>query len=161
MTRTRTRRKTCVRTYPSTANNNDIAVTFRDRSPLLKFQSGNADCEVDSCLALNYVLNLFNYVMTDLNVYPERMRENLELTKGLVFSQRVLLAMIDKGLSRQEAYKKVQRNAMRCWSEKIPFLELLKGDAEVTTALPPTELEGLFDYNYYLEHVDEIFERLG
>ena len=99
--------------------------------------------------------------MAGLNVYPERMKENLELTNGLVFSQRVLLALIDKGLSRQQGYKMVQRNAMRCWREKIAFLDLLKGDAEITSALPPEELETLFDYGFYLKHVDEIFDRLN
>jgi adenylosuccinate lyase len=115
----------------------------------------------DSCLVLDYILSIFNKVMRGLRVYPQRMRENVELTKGLVFSQRVLLELIDKGLSRQKAYELVQRNAMKAWKERIDFLQLLKADREVMASLPASELESLFDYQYYLKHVDRIFERLG
>jgi len=115
----------------------------------------------DSCLVLDYILSIFTYVMKGLQVYPERMRENLELTKGLIFSQRVLIALIDKGLTRQQAYELVQRNAMKAWKERTDFLQLLKADSEVTASLPLAELESLFDYQYYLKHVDHIFDRLG
>jgi adenylosuccinate lyase len=115
----------------------------------------------DSCLVLDYILSIFTKVMRGLQVYPQRMRENVELTKGLVFSQRVLLALIDKGLSRQKAYDLVQRNAMKAWKERTDFLQLLEADSEVTVSLPPAELESLFDYQYYLKHIDHIFERLG
>jgi adenylosuccinate lyase len=115
----------------------------------------------DSCLVLDYVLALFTYIMKGLQVYPERMRENIEETKGLIFSQRVLLALIDKGLSRQDAYELVQRNAMRAWKERASFLELLEADDEVTSHLPKKELRKLFDYGYYLKHIDRTFERLG
>jgi adenylosuccinate lyase len=94
-------------------------------------------------------------------VYPDRMKQNLDLTRGLVFSQRVLLVLIDKGLSRQEAYKMVQRNAMKTWKEGGEFLKTLEDDAEVTASVPPDELRSLFNYNYYLKHIDEIFDRLG
>ena len=89
------------------------------------------------------------------------MKKNMELTKGLVFSQRVMLALIDKGFSRQKAYELVQRNAMKSWKGNKDFRNLLKADPEVTEILPQSELESLFDYQYYLRHVDEIFERLG
>jgi adenylosuccinate lyase len=89
------------------------------------------------------------------------MKKNIELTKGLIFSQRVMLALINKGLSRQKAYELVQRNAMKAWKGKKDFPSLLKADAEVTATLPQRELESLFDYQYYLRYVDEIFERLG
>jgi len=115
----------------------------------------------DSCLALDYILSLSIYVMKGLRVYPQRMKENLEITKGLVFSQRVLLALIDRGLSRQKAYELVQRNAMKAWKERVDFLHLLQADSEVTASLPAVELESLFDYQYYLKHIDQIFERLG
>jgi adenylosuccinate lyase len=115
----------------------------------------------DSCLVLDYILSLFTYIMKGLQVYPQRMKENLEITKGLVFSQRVLLALIDKGLSRQKAYELVQRNAMKAWRERADFLQLLQADAEVTASLPAVELEPLFDYQYYLKHIDQVFERLG
>jgi len=114
-----------------------------------------------SCLVLDYSLALFTAVMSGLKIYPQRMKKNLELTKGLVFSQRVMLALIDKGLSRQEAYGLVQRNAMKAWKGNKSFLTLLKADPGVTTALPEEELKPLFDYQYYLHYVDEIFERLG
>ncbi|MEX2236576.1 MAG: adenylosuccinate lyase [Dehalococcoidia bacterium] len=115
----------------------------------------------DSCLALDYMLDLFTWIMKGLNVYPERMRENIELSHGLVFSQRVLLALIDSGMSRQEAYKVVQRNAMVSWKERRSFAELLAEDPEVTSHLKGDTLEALFDYDYYLVHVDELFARVG
>ena len=115
----------------------------------------------DACLVLDYILVLFTSVMRRLQVYPHRMKKNLDLTRGLVFSQRVMLALIDKGLSRQEAYKMVQRNAMKAWKGNRNFLTLLKADSEVTATMPAGELEALFDYQHYLQHVDEIFQRLG
>jgi len=89
------------------------------------------------------------------------MRENLLITKGLIFSQRVLLALVDKGLDRQQAYQLVQRNAMKAWKERADFTELLKADKEVIAQLPLAELEALFDYKYYSTHVDRVFRRLG
>ena len=115
----------------------------------------------DSCLALDYILNLFTSIVSGMQVFPKRMKKNLEMTKGLVFSQRVMLALIDKGLSRQEAYKLVQQNAMKAWSGNRNFLTLLKHDSTVMAAIKPKELEAIFDYQYYLGHVNEIFNRLG
>jgi adenylosuccinate lyase len=115
----------------------------------------------DSCLALDYILSIFSSVMKGLRVYPGNMRRNIELTQGLGFSQRVLLALIDKGLSREEAYKMVQENAMRAWEEKKGFLGLLEADGRITTHLSKEELKSLFDYGYYLKYVDSVFERLG
>ena len=115
----------------------------------------------DACIIVDYTLSLFTSIMAALQVYPQRMRKNLELTKGLVFSQRVMLALIDKGLSRQEAYKLVQRIAMKAWKVNRNFLSLLKSDDEITAILPLSQLEPLFNYQYYLRYVDEIFRRLG
>jgi len=115
----------------------------------------------DSCLVLDYCLSVFTSVIKGLEIYRPKMKRNMELTKGLVFSQRVMLALIDKGLKRQKAYELVQRNAMKAWKGNKSFLNLLKADPEVTAVLPQGELEPLFDYQYYLRHVDEIFERLG
>ena len=115
----------------------------------------------DSCLILDYSLDLFTSVMKGLQVYPQRMKRNMQLTRGLIFSQRVMLALIDKGLSRQKAYELVQRSAMKSWKGNKNFLSLLKADPEVTASLPPGELEPLFDYQYYLRYIDEIFQRLG
>jgi adenylosuccinate lyase len=89
------------------------------------------------------------------------MKRNMEITHGLVFSQRVMLALIDKGLTRQEAYKIVQHNAMKSWNGKGRFLSLLKKDARVNNLITTQELQALFDYNYYLKHIDDIFIRLG
>ena len=115
----------------------------------------------DSCLVLDYVFSIFTYVMKGLKVNVDRMMENIKLSRGLVFSQRVLLALIDKGLTRQQAYEMVQRNAMKAWKERTDFLGLLQADSEVIGYLPASELEPIFDYEYYLKHVDDIFERLG
>jgi adenylosuccinate lyase len=115
----------------------------------------------DSCLVLDYILSIFTSIMKGLRVYPENMRRNLELTQGLVFSQRVLIALIDKGLSRQEAYELVQRNAMKAWKQRTSFLDLLKSDHEVMAHLPEKELKSIFDYNYFIKHVDKVFQRLG
>jgi adenylosuccinate lyase len=114
----------------------------------------------DSCLALDYMLSIFTSIMKGLKVYPENMRRNVELTQGVIFSQRVLLALIDKGLSRQEAYKIVQENAMEAWEKSKSFLGLLEADKRITTRLSKLELNSIFDYNYYLKHVDDVFERL-
>ena len=115
----------------------------------------------DSCLLLDYCLALFTSVIRGLQIYPQRMKQNIGLTKGLIFSQRVMLALIDKGLSRQKAYELVQRNAMKAWKGNKNFLILLKADPEVTATLPKEELESLFDEQYYLRYIDEIFKRLG
>jgi len=115
----------------------------------------------DACTLLDYMLDMFSGIVGGLRVYPENMRRNLELTQGLVFSQRVLLALIDKGLGREEAYKLVQRNAMRAWQERTPFLDLLRKDEGVTRHLSRDELASLFDYGFYVQHVDESFRRIG
>ncbi len=115
----------------------------------------------DACLVLDYSLSIFTSVMKGLQVYPRKMKRNLDITKGLIFSQRVMLALINKGLSRQQAYEMVQRNAMKAWKGNKNFLTLLKADAEVTATLPEAELEPLFDEKYHLRYVDDIFKRLG
>ncbi len=115
----------------------------------------------DSCLAVDYMLSIFTSIMKGLKVYPENMRRNIELTQGLIFSQRVLLALINKGLTREEAYKMVQDNAMEAWGGKKSFLALLLMDKRVTNYLTKDELKSLFDYSYYLKYVDTVFERLG
>ena len=115
----------------------------------------------DSCLALDYMLSIFTPVIKGLKVYPENMRRNIEITRGLVFSQRVLLALIKKGLTREEAYKIVQDSAMEAWQGRKGFLALLQADNRVTDRLTGDELKSLFDYDHYLKHVDTVFERLG
>lgn len=115
----------------------------------------------DATLVLDYMLHIFTGVMDRLTVFPEHMRENLDRSFGLVFSQRVLLALIETGLSRQDAYAIVQRNAMRAWRERTPFLELLLADSSVTSRIAEEELRGLFDYGFYLRNIGATFERLG
>jgi adenylosuccinate lyase len=113
----------------------------------------------DSCLATDYALNLFTEVMKGLEVYPEHMRENINLTRGLIFSQRVLLALIQKGLSRDKAYNLVQRHALKAWKEERSLLDLLQSDIEIGSYLSSQELSDLFDVEFYLRYVDEIFAR--
>jgi len=115
----------------------------------------------DSCFLLDYCLNVLTAVIKGLNVYPKNMKKNLDATKGLIYSQRVLLALIDKGLSRQDAYKIVQRNAMKSWGGNKRFQTILNADSEFSSIIPPEDLKGLFNYRYYLRYVDVIFKRLG
>lgn len=115
----------------------------------------------DATLVLDYALHIFTGVMDRLTVFPEHMRENLDRSYGLVFSQRVLLALIETGLSRQEAYAIVQRNAMTAWKDRTPFLDLLLGDSDVTSRLNEDDIRRLFDYGFYLTNIGATFERLG
>ncbi len=115
----------------------------------------------DACLALDYMLALFTDIMDRLAVYPEVMRENLERSHGLVFSQRVLLALVEAGLAREEAYRIVQRAAMASWNGRRPFLDTIREEPEVTTRLDKAQLETLFDYSYYLRNTGATFARLG
>jgi len=115
----------------------------------------------DSCVLLDYMLNIFTDVVMHLLVYPENMLENLNRTKGLVFSQRVLLALIGKGLSRLEAYDLVQRCAMRVWKESVDFKAVLTDDIDVAKYLSAEEVGDCFDLGYYTKNVDRIYKRLG
>lgn len=115
----------------------------------------------DGCLVLDYMLALFTDIMDRLVVYPEHMRENLERSYGLVFSQRVLLALVATGMARQDAYKIVQAHAMESWRTRRHYLELLLEDPAVTARLPEDELRGLFDYGFYLKNIGATFDRLG
>ena len=89
------------------------------------------------------------------------MFKNIESSLGLVFSQRVLLALVDKGLAREDAYQIVQTNASRSWEEQKDFRDLLRSDVQTTEHFSPSELDELFDYGYYTRYVDETFARLG
>ncbi len=111
-------------------------------------------------MTLDFALARLAGVIDKLVVYPERMKQNLERGGGLVHSQQVLLALTQKGLSRENAYRAVQRNAMRAFRGEGSFLEFLKADAEVSAALSAAELEALFDLGTHVRHVDAIFERV-
>ena len=115
----------------------------------------------DSCMAIDYMLSLFAGVITDLRVYPERMQHNLESTKGVVFSQRVMLAMVEQGAGREQAYATVHRLSMESSDGGKDFRNLARTDPEVGERLNSTELEDLFDYQYYIRYVDDIFSGVG
>jgi adenylosuccinate lyase len=115
----------------------------------------------DSAILLDYLLAQMTRILEGLVVDAERMRENLDRSYGLIYSQRVLLALTDAGLPRQVAYEIVQRGAMRAWRERRAFLECLQDDAEVTGRLTPEALKACFDPAWYLRHVDTVFRRIG
>ena len=114
----------------------------------------------DATITLDFALSRLTGVVDRLVVYPERMRANLESLGGLVFSQRVLLALTQAGMSREDAYAVVQRNAMKVWAEEADFLALLQADPEVTAFLDTAALAALFDLAYHTKHVDAIFTRV-
>jgi adenylosuccinate lyase len=115
----------------------------------------------DSSLAVDYILERFTEVVKGMRVYPERMMVNLELTRGLPFSPRVMLSLVESGMARTDAYKKVQGLAMRTWDEDLDFRELLRNDPEVKDAIGTEELESLFDYNHFLRYARHSYARLG
>jgi adenylosuccinate lyase len=111
-------------------------------------------------ITLDFALWRLADVVDKLVVYPKTMAKNLDRLGGLIHSQRVLLALTQKGVSREDAYLYVQRNAMPVWRGEGDFLTLLKADKDVARALRPAELEKLFDLDYHLKHVDAIFRRV-
>src|SRR3984957_10139066 len=111
----------------------------------------------DATVTLDFALNRLAGVVEKLVVYPARLQENLDKTRGLVHSQRVMLALTQAGVSRDESYRMVQRNAMRAWNGEGNLLDLLKADPEVAKALPAAKLEAMFDLGYHLKQVDTIF----
>jgi adenylosuccinate lyase len=114
----------------------------------------------DTTITLDFALARLADVVDKLVVYPQNMAKNLDCLGGLIHSQRVMLALTQKGVSREDAYLYVQRNAMPVWRGEGDFLTLLKADKDVARSLSPTELEDLFDLGYHLKHVDTIFERV-
>jgi adenylosuccinate lyase len=114
----------------------------------------------DSTILMDYIINRMINILTDLTVYPDRMKGNLEKTRGLIFSERILLELIRKGLTRGEAYKIVQRNAMNSWKSGKDFKEILKMDKDINRMFKENELEQLFDHKYHLKHIDHIFNRV-
>jgi adenylosuccinate lyase len=114
----------------------------------------------DTFIALDHMLRRFTRIVSGMVVYPERMKENLERSRGVVFSGTVLLELARRGVSREQAYEWVQRNAMRAFHEKRDFKALLLEDDEVTRVLPPAEIERAFNLDEQLKHVDHIFGRV-
>ncbi len=115
----------------------------------------------DSTILLDYILNRFGNIVKNLTVFSENMKRNMDRTLGLIYSQRVLLALIDKGLAREAAYDVVQPRAMEAWEKQVPFRELVEQDATIIENLSAEEIADCFDYNYHLKNVDLIFDRLG
>ena len=114
----------------------------------------------DASIALDYILHKATTLIAGLVVHPDRMLKNLQLTRGLVFSGQLLLALTQKGVSRESAYEWVQRNAMKVWDENEDFQTLLKKDADVSSHLSAAEIDGVFTFDFYLRNVDRIFARV-
>ena len=115
----------------------------------------------DGTILLDYLLAKFTEIVKGMRVHPERMRQNLAATHGVIFSQQVLLALSKAGASREAAYQMVQRNAMRAWETGEEFQALLLADPDVRAILAPAEIESCFDLGYHLRHVNAIFRRVG
>jgi len=115
----------------------------------------------DSSTLIDYMLNKFTDVVDNLAVYEENMDANLAKTKGLIFSQKVMLSLVDKGLLRDDAYAIVQRNALEAWNSEKTFKELLLADRELIEHMKEEEVEQIFDYSYHLKNIDVIYQRLG
>lgn len=115
----------------------------------------------DATIALDYMLTRFSNIIKNLTVFPENMKRNIDRTYGVIFSQRVLLSLIDAGMSREKAYDIVQPNAMKAWENAIPFRELIEAEEEITSRLSSEQITACFDYNYHLKNVDRIFTKIG
>ncbi|MFF0830056.1 adenylosuccinate lyase [Brevibacillus sp. NPDC003359] len=115
----------------------------------------------DATQALNYMLRRFMNIVKNLTVFPENMKRNMDRTFGLIYSQQVMLKLIEKGMSREQAYDTVQPRAMQAWEEQRSFRAIVEEDATVSSTLSNEELDECFDYRYHLKHVDTIFQRLG
>ncbi|OEH53375.1 adenylosuccinate lyase [Oceanobacillus sp. E9] len=115
----------------------------------------------DATIALNYMLNRFGNIIKNLTVFPENMKRNIDRTHGVIFSQRVLLSLIDKGMAREEAYDIVQPKAMDAWETETHFKQLVESDERITGKLTQEEIDDCFDYTYHLKNVDQIFTKIG
>jgi adenylosuccinate lyase len=115
---------------------------------------------VDASCVCDFALSEMTEIVDRLVVYPERMRRNMNASRGLYFSQHVLLALIEAGLARDDAYRVVQSAAMRAWDEDRPYLEVLKEDSEASEFLPGPQLDAIFDERRFLENLGVVFERL-
>jgi adenylosuccinate lyase len=113
----------------------------------------------DSTILAYYILHQLTYLIDNLVVNKENMLKNIDLTKGVIFSQKVLLSLVDKGMLREEAYKIVQKLAHESIQTQTGFKELLKNDQAVLRLLPPDEIEAIFDINYYYKYINYIFDR--
>ncbi|WP_195852747.1 adenylosuccinate lyase [Aerococcus sanguinicola] len=115
----------------------------------------------DTTILVNYMIRRFGKIVEDLTVFPDNMLRNMQATHGLIYSQRLLLKLVDQGLSREAAYDLVQPLTAQSWDDQRDFRELVEGNEKITDLLSPEEIDDAFDYHYHLQRVDEIFERLG
>lgn len=115
----------------------------------------------DATIAVDYMLNRFSRIVDNLTVFPENMKRNIDRTHGVIFSQRVLLSLIDQGMSREEAYDLVQPNAMKAWETETHFRTLIEQEPQITKVLSQDQIDDCFDYTYHLKNVDQIFARMG
>ena len=146
-----------IRGYVSTAYENVPLWHERD----ISHSSAERIMLPDVTIALNYMLNRFGRIMKNLTVFPENMKANIDKTFGLVYSQQVMLTLIDKGMSREEAYDLVQPKAMESWATKVPLRELAAKDERIQEVLTAEELDGCFNENHHLSRVDTVFKRAG
>lgn len=146
-----------IRGYMTTAYENVALWHERD----ISHSSAERVILPDATIALNYMLNRFSGIVKKLTVFPENMKHNIDKTYGVIFSQRVLLALIDKGMAREAAYDIVQPKAMEAWETETPFRQLVENERQITEKLSREEIEDCFDYTYHLKNVDAIFERIG
>ena len=146
-----------VRGYAITAQENVALWHERD----ITHSSAERVIFPDATILLHYMLEKFINVVEKMNVYPQRMKRNIQLTRGLVSSQQVLLALVGKGFTREQAYAIVQKNALNAWKNELNFRELIQTDPQVITSLTPVEIEKCFDLSYHLKNVDFILKRAG
>ena len=114
----------------------------------------------DSTIGLDYMLHRFNKILSSLDVFPETMKENMNKTYGLIYSQRLLLKLINTGMSREKAYDMVQKLTAKSWNEHVQFRDLVD-QSEIANILPKAEIDDAFDYSYHLRHLDEIYRQVG
>lgn len=146
-----------IRGYMSTAYENVPLWHERD----ISHSSAERIILPDATIGLNYMLNRFSNVIRNLTVFPENMKRNIDKTFGVIFSQRVLLALIDRGMSREDAYGIVQPLAMQAWETETSFKQLVTEDPVVAKTLSGADIEDCFVHTYHLKNVDQIFERIG
>jgi adenylosuccinate lyase len=114
----------------------------------------------DSTILMDYMLHRLTGLIGNLLVYPERMKENLDRMKGLVFSQQILLELAQAGLTREEAYRLVQFQAMKVWQENVDFQSLIQNDTRIAEVLGPEKIKEIFDLDYHLKYISDIFDRV-
>lgn len=115
----------------------------------------------DSTALLDYMLNRFGRIIKNLDVFPDRMKHNMDETLGLIYSGRVLLKLVNSGMTREDAYDLIQKYTAKCWADHVPYRPLLEADVTVQKQLTKEDLDDAFDYHWHLRHVDDIFHRVG